>query len=665
VAGAGGERSLSSRRFPSRLVMGHPALPTSIDADGGVRALRFGAFELDLQSGELRRSGVLVHLQQQPAKVLTLLARRSGELVTREEIQRDVWGGTFVDFEGGLNFCVKQIRNALGDQADTPRYLETLPRRGYRFLAPVQRIPCASAALPEPPSASTVVATVVPSMVGTAAAGAAILALVLGGLAVFRPASAPPAPPRAMLAVLPFENLSPDPAQEFFSDGLTEEMITQLARLRPDRLGVIARTSANVYKKALKPVAQIGRELGVDYVVEGSVRREGDRLKVTAQLVQVKDQTHLWADSYERRVADSLAIQDDVARRIVGALQDRLLTDASSVPPRVATPGPQAYDAYLKGRYQLAVRRLPGGGSPGLLESIAAFEEALALDPAYAAAWAGLASARIGLVDEDLAPAGEGFSRARAAAERALALDEGLAEAHLALATVALYHDWDWSRAGKHYTRALALDPGRAASYHAYAGFLSAQGRHEEAIGAMETARRLDPLSAAVNGDVGWYFYMARRYDDAIASYRRTLELEPRLRWVQSFLVDAYAQAGRWNEAREEALRLMRAAGASGEELDRVARGDARDGVREFWKGSARRGERSNRPDAEFIAQRYAQVGDGERALDWLRKAVDTRARWVVAVLGAEPSFDPLRPDERFRALRQRVGLPSATRPSS
>ena len=247
--------------------------------------LRFGAFELDLRTLELRRSGVLVRLQPQPARALALLARRSGALVTREEIRDAVWGAsTFVAFDQGLNFCVKQIRGALGDQADAPRYLETLPRRGYRFVAPVKPI--------------------------EETAGEA------------------PRFPRVMLAVLPFESLSPGKDPQYFSDGLTEETITRLARLEPERLGVIARTSTSVYRNAVKSVEEVGRELGVDYVLEGSVRHAGERLRVTAQLIQVRDQSHLWAESYERRGADALDVQDEVARRIVAVLEARLLGGA-------------------------------------------------------------------------------------------------------------------------------------------------------------------------------------------------------------------------------------------------------------------------------------------------------------------------------------------------
>jgi TolB-like protein/DNA-binding winged helix-turn-helix (wHTH) protein/Tfp pilus assembly protein PilF len=639
-----------------------------------VRALRFGAFELELSSGELRRSGVLVHLQQQPAKVLALLARRSGELVTREEIQREVWGETFVDFEQGLNYCVKQIRSALGDQADTPRYLETLPRRGYRFLAPVEGI--GEAPQPDPPSEPPRPRTesrARPGRMTILVAAALLLVVVVGAALARRPAVPPPA--RVMLVVLPFENLSGDPAQEFLSDGLTEELTTALARLRPERLAVIARTSANVYKKTGKAVDEIGRELGVDYLVEGSVRREGDRLRVAAQLVRATDQTHLWAESYDRPAADTLALQDDVARRVVAALEGRLLAEPAAG-SRASLPKPAAaYDAYLKARYELARRIPPDAEQASPPASTAAFEQAIALDPAFAPAWAGLASAAVASVDSGTLAPSDGFERARTAATKALALDETLAEAHVALAAVALYHDWRLGEAGAHYERALALDPGRAASHHAYAGFLSAQGRHDEAIAAMETARRLDPLSAAVNGDVGWYFYMARRYDEAIACYRRTLKLEPGLRWVRAFLVDALGRAGKWSEARDEALVVLQRPGLPADELERVRRLPAHEAVREFWRATARRAERSNRPDAEFIAVRHAQLGDGERALEWLRRAVELRSRWLIALLGSDPAFDPWRSDARFLALREQVGLgngmtnlsqtPSATRPSS
>jgi TolB-like protein/DNA-binding winged helix-turn-helix (wHTH) protein/Tfp pilus assembly protein PilF len=618
-----------------------------------MRALRFGAFELELQSGELRRSGVRVHLQQQPAKVLALLAARSGELVTREEIQREVWGDTFVDFEQGLNYCVKQIRTALGDAAETPRYLETLPRRGYRFLAPVTQSDSSQSDSPSDRPRPRAESPTKPGRTPRIFAVALFVVVVLGLALARRPAGSPS---RVMLAVLPFENLSGDPAQEFLSDGLTEEMTTQLARLRPERLGVIARTSANVYKKTAKAVDAIGRELGVEYLLEGSVRRESDRIRVTAQLVRTADQTHLWAESYDRPVADTLALQDDVAHRVVAALEGRLLAEHQA-PSQTAVAHPQAYDAYLKGRYELARPMRPGSEGEGARASLAAFEGAVELDPSYAPAWAGLASAAIASVDSGVLAAEEGFTRARTAAGKALDLDETLAEAHVALATVALYHDWRLDEAGAHYTRALALDPGRSASYHAYAGFLSAQGRHDEAIAAMETARRLDPLSAAVNGDVGWYFYMARRYDEAIACYRRTLELEPGLRWVSAFLVDALARTGRWSEARDEALAVMERGTAPAEDLERVRGLAAREAVREFWRAAARRGERSNRPNAEFIAVRHAQLGDGDRALEWLERAVDGRSRWVVALLGAEPSFDPWRSDARFRVLRHRVGL--------
>jgi TolB-like protein/DNA-binding winged helix-turn-helix (wHTH) protein/tetratricopeptide (TPR) repeat protein len=645
-----------------------PLVRREAAGEGEAAALRFGAFELDLRTLEMRRAGVLVRLQQQPARVLALLAGRSGRLITREEIQREVWGdSTFVDFDQGLNFCVRQIRGALGDQADTPRYVETLPRRGYRFLAPVERIE----GRPAPDAASVGVARLPRprfSSRGTRrlrTAAAVSLALLLAvGAAWFlraRRASTAVTGARVMLVVLPFENLSPEADQEYFSDGLTEEMITQLARLHPDRLGVIARTSANVYRKTGRPVDQIGRELGVDYVLEGSVRKAGARLKVTAQLIRVKDQTHLWAESYERPVADALLIQDDVARRIVSALETRLLTPPPPLPARPPGFVPAAYDAYLKGRYELQKRRAPGAGPEGPQQSLAPFEKAIALDPGFSLAHAGLASAHLALVDESVVTTEEGFPRAKASAERALALEEASAEAHAVLAVVNMYYDWDWPGARAHFERALAVDPGRAATWHLWAGFLSAQGRHGEAIAAMERARTLDPLSAAVNGDVGWYYYMARHHDEAIRQFKKALELEPGILWVRAFLVDAYAAAGRPEDARAQILELMKARGATPERIAVTERLEPAEAIREMRRRAAAGQMRETHPAADFVALRLAQLGEKEEAFRWLEKACAVRARWLVQLLASDPGFDGIRSDPRFAAYLQRVGLTSAS----
>jgi TolB-like protein/Tfp pilus assembly protein PilF len=456
-----------------------------------------------------------------------------------------------------------------------------------------------------------------------------------------------------MLAVLPFENMSRDPDQEYLSDGLTEEMITELARLGPDRLGVIARTSVGAYKGTRKSAEEIGRELGVAYLLEGSVRRSGDRVKVTAQLIAVADQTHLWAESYERQTADVLALQGDLAGRIVRSLADRLVSASPAAAPET---NPAAYEAYLKGRYLLSRRSAFGLDEDGPGKSVAYFEQAIAADPRLAPAHAGLASAYVALSEEGRLAPPEAFAKARAAAERALTLDERSAEAHAALAVTRMYYDWDWAGAGESFARALALDPGRAAIHHAHAGFLSAQGRHPEALAAIERARVLDPLSAAVNGDVGWYLYFARRYDDAIAQYRRALELEPQLSWVHAFLMDAYVQKGLFAEAKAEGLLALRADPAQ-TGIAAMEGLEPRAAVRFYVDRAVLSMQRNPHPPAAFIAARLAQEGREDEALAWLERAADLRSRWLVSLVLVEPRFDTIRSNPRFEAVLRRVGL--------
>jgi len=632
-------------------------------------ALRFGSFTMDLRTLELRREGASVHLQQQPFKVLALLASHPGALVTRDEIRREVWGrDTFVDFDQSLNFCIKQIRTALGDQADTPRFVETLPRRGYRFLPAVEVLAGAEAEttapvapLPAPRIAAPVALPVhrrggAPlSVLGLVIAAAA---LILAGLWSQARPSTPVTRPvggRVMLAVLPFENMSSDPEQEYFAEGLTEEMTTELARLGPGRMGVIARTSASAYKGTSKTVDQIGRELGVDYLLEGSVRRAGDRVKVTAQLIRVSDQTHLWAEAYERRVADVLSLQDELAARIV----DSLAAHLTAAVPTAAALGtkPRAYEAYLKGRYHLGQRRVMGLNEDGPGKSVRYFQEATDEDPGFAAAHAGLATAFVALSDDGRLTPQVAFPKIRDAALRSIALDGGTAEAHTALAVARMYFDWDWSGAGASFARALEADPGRAPTLHAYAGFLSAQGRHAEALAAIDRARVLDPLSAAVNGDLGWYLYFARRYPEAVAQYQKALELEPELGWVHAFLFDAYVQEGALAEAKAVGLGAMRKGKVAPALLDEMQRLEGRAAVDLYLRGAIASIRKMNPPPAEFLAARLAQTGERSEALDWLERAADQRSRWLVSLVLVDPRFDAIRSDPRFQAVLRRVGL--------
>ena len=493
----------------------------------GEEIIRFGEFELALKSGELRRNGTVVRLQPQPFKLLVFLASHAGQTVTRQELQQAVWKDeTFVDFEHGLNFCIKQIRSALGDNAQSPRLIETLPRRGYRFIGEVDKLNGSSlieSHIPEPEVEKTA-RDARPWAVHSSAKQLAVVGMTATVLVVagyfgwrgFNRAAAPVS--KVMMAVLPFENLSGDTEQDYFSDGMTEEMIAQLGRLQPRRLGVIARTSAMTYKRTTKDISHIGRELAVDFVVEGSVRREQDRVRITAQLIRVSDQTHLWSESYDRPAGDALNVQREVAGRIANSLAIELLGDGRADSSSSAA----AVDSYLRGRYLWNK-----GDRNSVRKSVEFFERAIEIDPNYAAAFAGLAdSYRLLGMYYVILPA-EAYPKAKAAASRALELDPSNAEARVSLGTIKFRYEWNWEEAEREFRRAIEINPSLGIAHHDYAWFLVAMERFEEGIEHMKVAQQLDPLSPLANSDVGWVYLMARRYDDAVDQINRTLELEP------------------------------------------------------------------------------------------------------------------------------------------
>lgn len=621
-----------------------------------VASLRFGVFELDLAEGELRREGLPVKLQPQPVKVLALLAQNAGRTVAREELKAEVWGdSTFVDFDRGLNFCVLQIRTALGDDADNPRFVQTVPRRGYRFIAPVSRIDGAVVAVP----AAAVVTAPTPQEVASLVPRALIAVLLV--FALFAAAlvlsrrerqsgAGPSKPGRVMLAVLPFENLSGDPSHAFFADGLTEELITRLGRIDPEGLGVIARTSVVKYREARnKDVAQIGQELGVSHVLEGSVRRENDRVRVTAQLIRTNDQTHLWAESYDRTLTEALGLQDEVARRVAASLQAKLL--ASAVPSsRPSTLNPRAYEAYLEGRALSAQR-----SAEALQRALLRFEEARALDPQYAAAHAAAADVLFQLRLRGRDPS-EVLPLARAAAEQALALDPESAEALTVLGSVKLWHAWDPEAALGLLQRALRANSSFAPAHHDLAWVLIAKQRRDDAVAAIRRAQELDPLSPRATIDVGWVLLRARRYEDAVAQARKTLELEPRMSEAVACLAEGLLALGRQREAVELTRRLMQEAGASEAELRRLDAPDARAALRAAgeWRLS-RMLKRPGGPTSwHNVAMEQVLLGRNEEALASLEKALLAH-EMVLVVVDSLPAFDALRPDPRFQALLAKV----------
>jgi TolB-like protein/DNA-binding winged helix-turn-helix (wHTH) protein len=506
----------------------------SVKAPTSRQGLRFGVFQVNLSARELRKHGLRVRLPGQSFCILAMLLEKPGEVVAREEMHQRLWpADTFVDFEQGLNTAIKKLRTALADSADNPRYIETLPRVGYRFIAPVEEllpiVQLTADARPDDISPHAEVAAARlkrhrwPAFL---AIGVALFAIV-GGYLLWpqRHPRAHLAPGRVMLAVLPFENLSKDPEQSYLSDGLTEEMIVQLGRRNPERLGVIARTSVMQYQDNPRPLDQVGRALGVQYVLEGSVQREAGRVRITAELIQVKDQTSVWTREYDRSGSNVLALQDDIAQDIADEIQSVLGGPKPAIPAPRASPSPQsyeAYDAYLKGRYCFQKRT-----ALGFNQSVEYFQKAIALDPAYARAYAGLADSYAMMSSYDLGPQNELIPKAREAALRALRTDDTLAEAHTSLAVIAQNYDWDWETAEKEYRQAIQLDPSYATAHHWYAEFLAFQGRFDEAFAESERARQLDPLSLIIAADHGAILYFSRQYDRAIQQFRTVLEMEP------------------------------------------------------------------------------------------------------------------------------------------
>jgi TolB-like protein/DNA-binding winged helix-turn-helix (wHTH) protein/Tfp pilus assembly protein PilF len=495
------------------------------------RVLRFGVFELDRRSGELRKEGLRVRLQEQPLRILEALLDAQGEPVTREALRQRLWpDDTFVDFDSGLNRAINRLRAALGDEADNPRFIETLERRAYRFIAPV------SAPEPAAPPVPEVAAHPVPSpaapgspapilrprramWLGAALSAAALTAALIAFVPTLPRRAAANGVPIRSLAVLPLANLTGDPAQDYFSDGMTDALITNLASL--PALRVISRQSVMRYKGSAKPVPEIGRELGVEGVVEGSVVRSGGRVRISVQLIQAPNDRHLWAHSYERPLEDVLALQGELARAIAEEVR---LTLAANETRRLTPQGrvkPEAYDAYLLGTYQwnqYTERSLDG--------AIAHFRAAIASDPDFAPAHAGLALAYGRLLGFGYVPPGRGLAEQKRAALRALELDPGLGAARAALAGARM-QEWDWEGAEAEYRRAVETDPGSAVAHLWYGGYLRTLGRFEEALAHRRRALELDPVDPATNRALARDLELTGQGDAALAQWNRILELEP------------------------------------------------------------------------------------------------------------------------------------------
>ena len=518
-------------------------------------AFRFGVYEVDTAAGELRKSRLRIKLQEQPFQILAVLLERSGEVVSREDLRRRLWpDDTFVDFDHSLNTAIGRLREALDDSADNPRFIETLPRRGYRFIAPVDRLigPASrqngqESTVPSPVPAPSPAATPPKAVWRWLAAGVVFVATVVAGLYLLRQRTRElleAGPHRIMLAVLPFQNLSGDPKQDLASDAMTEEMITHLGRLTPPSLGVIARTSVMKYRNSTADVKTIGRDLGVDYVLEGSVRRGTGQIDVTAQLIQVKDQTHLWSEMYERPLSDLFTIEREIARRIAQSLALQLLPAQEAALARATTVNTDAYQAYLEG-----TRQLREGTKAGFESAAASFAHATEIDPNYALAYDGIARAYLQQADYHFISPGDAVSHARPAVDKALAADESIPESHVLLAEILHRSDPRQTAIENAYRRALELNPSSADAHLAYASYLREAQRYDQSLSECHEVVRLDPLAPFSYVAVGWTLLSMGRPDEARQEFQKALGIEPNYPAGLYFLARADEQQGRVQEA--------------------------------------------------------------------------------------------------------------------
>ena len=620
------------------------------------QVVRFATFEVDLRAGELRKGGLKLKLGGQPFQVLAILLERPGEVVTREELQKRLWPDTFVDVDHNLNTAINKIREALGDSAENSRFVETLARRGYRFIGAVNGAEQARVAEAKPTRRSrSLILPAAVGLVGIVGITAVLFALNVHGWRdrLFVHAARPRI---QALAVIPFANLSGDPEQEYFADGMTEEIITKLGEVNAPR--VISRQSMMQYKGSKKPLQEIARELNVDAVLEGAVERSGSRVRVRIHLDQVSPESQLWAKQYDRDIHDVLQVQDEIARTVTDEIRVKLTPEGRTRLTTAHNVSPEAHDNYLRGqfflyrdleevKYEQAIKR-------NLQTAIGYFRQAIEKDPDYAAAYVGLAETYIGLGTEyrggdypkDVMP------QAKAAAEKALQLDPSLGRAHFSLAQVLELYDWNWSEADKEYRLALKLDPNYAFAHLQYGRYLQALGRNDEAIRHVNYALELDPfdfktkdLAAFVTwatrqydlaikqferlGDdlgLGWSYREKKMYPEAVAALERSVNDTRRHPFAVGSLACVYGLAGKNREAMELINELK---------------------------------ERDRQGYVSGFVFAYAHLGLGEKdqALTWLERAYEDRDELMVYIK-AEPTWDALRSEPRFQALLRRMNFP-------
>jgi len=561
--------------------------------------MRFGPFEVDFRTGELRKQGVKIKLQEQPLQILAMLLEHPGLVVTREELHARLWpADTFVDFDHGLNKAMNKLREALGDSADTPRFIETLARRGYRLIV--------------------------------------------------SPATSPGR--IESLAVLPLENLSRDPEQEYFAEGMTEALITTLAKI--GALRVVSRTSVMHYKGVHRPLPEIAQELKVDGIVEGTVLRSGDRVRISTQLVDARTDSHLWAENYDRDLRDVLALQSEVAQAIAREVQVKLTPQEQAQFAHAHAVVPEAYEAYLKGRHHWSKRSREGFG-----KAVEYFQHAIAKDSAYAAAYTGLADVVSIMALWGLIPPENGCGRTKSLALQALELDGSLAEAHTSMAWATAHYDYDFLAAERGFERSLELNP-RYATGHLWFGMtLAVMGRYEEAYTELQRAIRLDPDWSNTHFGLEFVYWAGRRYDRAIETCEKALELDPNSVQARVWFgiscvansmydpaIDALTRAVELSQSTPVAVACLGEAYAAAGQPD-----EAHKILQDLLK--------QPHVTAYFASRIYAALGKNDEALRWLETAYDTRGEWLV-LAKVDARLDDLRSDARFQDLLRRMNFP-------
>jgi len=616
-------------------------------------AYAFQDFELDLKRYELRRNGHVLKLEKIPMELLILLVSRKGELVSRDEIIEKLWGkDVFVETEHGINTAIRKIRQALNEDPENS-CIKTVVGKGYRFSAPIsvreeEEVPGEVAetevVIPSPPMRRLWIPLV---------AGVAIFAIGLAiNVAGFRDRLLGRRTPAQInsLAVIPLENLSGDKNEDYFADGMTDELITDLAK--NSNLRVISRTSVMRYKNTRKSLPEIGRELGVDAIIEGTAQRSGNRVKVRAQLIRAADDRHLWADTFERDMPDVLALQSEVASSIARQVQMNLLAGR---PPANRTINPAAYEAYLRGRYAWNRR-----SEANLQEGIQHFQQAIALEPSYAEAYSGMADSYAALGYLSYLPPKEAFSQARAAAEKAISLDPSLAEAHASLAYVHFYFEWNWAAAEAEFRKAIELNPNYATAHDYYSYFLLAMRRYDEARHEIDRALQLDPLSLPINTDVAFQMFYRGRYDDAIVQLKKALEMNPKYPLGHLWLGRCYQMKGMYDDslreykATDEALPNWAVTIAGIGNLQAIA-GKHEDALHTIERLDSLAKNKYVTPYGYALV--YAGMKDKDKAFRYLNRAYDDRSNWLVW-LRFDPRWEPIHSDPRFADLVRRIGYP-------